>query len=100
MNMLYLYKLITLIIFLLGETYPGLPPSDKTLLMLSACSVLGACFVVAQSHKRPRLITSFYGMSPVLVDKHFQQEFEVHHMANGQPQCTLAIALQIRPRCY
>ena len=37
-NMLYLYKLITLIIFLWGETwtfggetYPGLPPPDKTL---------------------------------------------------------------------
>ena len=31
--------------------------------MLSACSVLGACFVVANCHKRPRLITSFYGIS-------------------------------------
>ena len=30
--------------------------------MLSACSVLGACFVAAKCHKRPRLITSFYGI--------------------------------------
>ena len=30
--------------------------------MLSACSVLSTCFVVAKCHKRPRLITSFYGI--------------------------------------
>ena len=30
--------------------------------MLSACSVLGACFAVAKCHKRPRLTTSFYGI--------------------------------------
>ena len=36
--------------------------------MLSACSVLGACFVVAKCHKRPRLITSFYGIIALLLN--------------------------------
>ena len=52
----------------LFSTYAGVYKSMQfwphpliKILMLSACSVLGACFVVAQCHKCPRLITSFYG---------------------------------------
>ena len=37
--------------------------------MLSACSVLGACFVVAKCQKRPCLITSFYGICVYLGTK-------------------------------
>ena len=48
--------------------YAGLATPIHLIFMLSACSVLGACFVVAKCHKRPCLITSFYSIATGIIN--------------------------------
>ena len=48
--------------------------------------MLGACFVVAKCHKRPRLITSFYGIfSAPICEQCRECESDTHHNIKHAP---------------